>query len=159
MKTKHATRTVLFDDKNRVAVIYVGKFGYYKIPGGGVEDGEDSRESARREVLEEAGCNSEIIAELGRMETDIPDWNMHDVSDGFIARTIGEKRAPEFDDFEKERGFSLEWHESLESAIRMIEANNNVADPDGVILQARDLAYLKLAAEYFANGSKSVAFK
>jgi len=151
MKTKYATRTVLLDDENRVAVINVGKYGYYKIPGGGVEDGEDLRKSAQREVLEEAGCDCEIIAELGRMETDIPGWDMHDVSDGFIARVVGEKKAPEFDDYEQERGFSLEWHENLADVIRMIEANNNVTDPDAAILQARDLAYLRLAAEYLGG--------
>ena len=148
MKTKYATRTVLLDDENRVAIINVGKYGYYKIPGGGVEDGEDLRKSAQREVIEEAGCDCKIIAELGRMETDIPGWDMHDVSDGFIARVVGEKKAPEFDDYEQERGFSLEWQENLADVIRMIEANNSVADPDAAILQARDLAYLKLALKY-----------
>lgn len=145
MRTKNATRTVLLDDEGKVAIINVGKFGYYKIPGGGIEEGEELVESARREVLEESGCDSEIIAELGRVETDIPGWGMHDVSDGFIGRVVGEKKSPKFDDYEAERGFSVEWHESLDEAIRMIEANDQAADSDAAILQARDLAFLKLA--------------
>ncbi len=155
MKTKHATRTVLLDTEDRVAIIKVGKYGYYKIPGGGVEDGEDLSESAKREVLEESGCDSEIIAELGRMETDILDWQLHDISDGFIGRVVGEKRPPKFDDYEQERGFSLEWHDSLDDAIRMIEANDNVVDPDAAILQARDLAYLKLAKKYLDSEKRA----
>ena len=148
MKTKHATRTVLLDEKNRVAIINVGKFGYFKIPGGGVEKDEKLTDSAKREVLEESGCDCEIIAELGQIETDIPGWQLHDISDGFIGRVIGKKRPPKFDNFEQERGFSIEWHDSLEEAIQMIESNNKVTDPDAAILQARDLAFLKLAAEY-----------
>ncbi|MCL2869298.1 NUDIX domain-containing protein [Candidatus Saccharibacteria bacterium] len=147
MITKYATRTVLLDDNGRVTVINVQKYGYYKVPGGGVEDGEDLRESAKREVLEEAGCDCEIIAELGRTETDIPGWELHDVSDGFVARVVGEKKPPHFDDYEAERGFSLEWYDSLDAAITKIEANR-VSEPDVVALQFRDLGYLKLAKKY-----------
>ena len=41
MQDRHAVRVVLLDDIGQVAVIYVNKHGYYKIPGGGVETGED----------------------------------------------------------------------------------------------------------------------
>lgn len=36
LKPKHATRTVLLDENDKVAVIEVTKHGYYKIPGGGI---------------------------------------------------------------------------------------------------------------------------
>lgn len=36
LKPKHATRTVLFDEDDKVEVINVTKHGYYKIPGGGL---------------------------------------------------------------------------------------------------------------------------
>ena len=147
MKTKYATRTVLLDKNDRVAVINVRLHKYYKIPGGGVEDGEDLEPSAKREVLEESGCACEIIAQLGRIETDILEWEMHDVSDGFIARVIGEKKLPEFETHESDRGFCLEWHENLTSAIRTIKANV-VSDPDAAALQFRDLEFLRLAEKY-----------
>ena len=38
--------------------------------------------------------------------------------------------------------------ESLDDAIRMIEANDRVADHNAAILQARDLVFLKMAAEH-----------
>ncbi len=150
LKVKYATRTVLLDDVGRVAIIHVGKFDYYKVPGGGIEAGEGLREAARREVREEAGCDCEIVAELGRVETDILGWNLHDVSDGFVARVVGEKQEPHYDDFELERGFSVEWHESLREAIALIE-NNRVSDADAARLQARDLAFLKLVAKKLAE--------
>ncbi len=43
-----------------------------------------------------------------------------------------------------ERGFAVEWHDSLPEAIRVSEAND-VVDPDAARLQARDLAFLKRA--------------
>ena len=80
MEVRNATRTVLLDQDNQVAVINVHKHGYYKIPGGGVESGEELIDAARREAKEESGCDSEIVAELGRIETDILGWNMYDIS-------------------------------------------------------------------------------
>lgn len=142
-----ATRTVLLDNVGGVAIIHVEKFGYYKIPGGGVETGEDLQSAAQREVLEEAGCDCEIIAELGRIENDLPGWDMRDISDGFLARVVGEKRSPRFEDHEAERGFTLEWCESLDVAIAKIE-QNPVASSEAAILQARDLDYIKRAKMY-----------
>ncbi len=147
MKPRYATRTVLLDENNQIAILYVKKLGYYKIPGGGVEEGEDLELAAKREVLEEAGCDCGIIAELGRTENDLPGWDMRDISDGFLARTIGAKGEPHFEDHESERGFGLEWCESIEAAISKIESNV-VTDPDAAVLQARDLGYIKKAKEF-----------
>lgn len=147
MKTRYATRTVLLDAAGKVALIRVEKLSYYKIPGGGVEAGEDLQSAAKREVFEEAGCDCEIIAGLGRTENDLPGWDMYDISDGFLARLVGEKGQPHFEDHEAERGFALEWCENLDAAIAKIE-QNSVADPEAAILQARDLGYIKRAKEF-----------
>lgn len=146
----YATRTVLFDRDGRVAVINVRKYDYYKIPGGGVEDGEELLSAARREVSEEAGCDCEIVANLGRITTDVADWRMRDVSDGFIAKVVGEKRTPQFDAQERARDFQLEWRDNLTVAIRDIEAHA-VADPATAAIQARDLAFLKRAEKYLSQ--------
>lgn len=152
MKIRHATRTVLLDQQNQIAIIYVEKHNYYKVPGGGIEEGENLETAAKREVLEEAGCDCEIIAELGRTEHDLPGWDMHDISDGFLARVVGEKGETSYDDYEAERGFNLEWCENIDAAISKIE--NTVAnDPDAAILQARDLGYIKRAKEYLAQSA------
>lgn len=97
LKPKFATRTVLFDQDGQVAIINVKRHGYYKIPGGGVEDGENLEVAALREVKEEAGCDCKIIAKLGKIETEIPIWQMLDISDGFIATVEGEKSKPNFE--------------------------------------------------------------
>lgn len=146
MKIKNAARMVLLDDVEKVAIINVGKSEYYKIPGGGVEEGESLVEAVEREVREEAGCTAEVIGRLGRVETDIFGWGLHDVSEGFVGKVVGEKGVPKYDDYERERGFSVEWHD-LDEAIRMIE-KNEVDDRDKKVLQARDLEFLKRARGY-----------
>lgn len=150
MKSRHATRTVLLDENRQIAIIYVKKLSYYKIPGGGVETGENLEMAVKREVLEEAGCDCEIITELGRTENDLLGWGMHDISDGFLARVVGEKGKTNYDDYETERGFSLEWCKDIDTAIAKIESNS-VSDPDAAVLQTRDLGYIKRAKEYLGQ--------
>ena len=146
LKPKRATRTVLLDQDGKVAIINVTKHGYYKIPGGGVEDGEEIEPAAQREVMEEAGCNCDIIEKLGRIETEIPVWGMLDISEGFVAKVLGEKSQPKYESWESERGFQVEWFEGLDVAIETIE--KNIVKESGMdVLQARDLAFLKLARE------------
>jgi len=145
MKTRKAARTVLLDSQDCVAIVHVRQNDYYKIPGGGVEDGEDIPTAARREAHEESGCDSEIIAELGSVETIFSD--RIDDSTGFLARIKGAKHAPNFDNYEQERGFEITWQPSLCVAIQIIE-QHAVADDYARALQKRDLKFLKLAQDY-----------
>lgn len=146
LKPKFSTRTVLFDQDGKVAIINVEKHGYYKIPGGGIEEHEEIQDAAKREVLEETGCNCSIISELDRVETAVPVWGMLDISDGYVAVVSGEKAQPDYEEWEQERGFKLEWFDDLDTAIATIECNE-VREPGMDALQARDLFFLKRARE------------
>lgn len=150
LKPKYATRTVLLDENGKVAIINVTKHGYYKIPGGGIEEQEEIEVAARREVMEEAGCDCRIVADLGRIESEIPVWGLYDISEGFIAHVVGEKMQPKYEDWENERGFRIEWYDDLDAAIARIE-QNVVSEPGMDVLQERDLAFLKRAREKLAE--------
>lgn len=154
MQPRNAVRVVLLDNTGQVGIVYVSKLNYYKIPGGGIEDGETPTIAAKREVMEESGCDCEIIAELGHIETVLNEWGMLDLSQGFLARVKGEKQDPKYEDHEKDRGFSLKWFANLRDAIDIITANTDVLDSAAAKLQTRDLAYLELAKDYLAKVDK-----
>ena len=63
-KIRRAARAVIFDESGKVALLHVTKDGYHKIPGGGVENGENEKDALCREALEEAGCEVKINGEL-----------------------------------------------------------------------------------------------
>lgn len=147
-KYKKAARAVIVDDKNRVAIIDVRNGEYFKIPGGGIEDGETVDQAVRREAMEEAGSEIEIVQELGEQEfiDPGPDYNglvHHSVC--FLARKTDEHSDPNFDDWEKSNNFQLLWVD-FDEAFRLFE-RSRTKDPYGKAINERDFRYLKKARE------------
>jgi len=46
-------RAVVVDEDKKIALLYVSKENYYKLPGGGIEEGEDKISALKRECLED----------------------------------------------------------------------------------------------------------
>lgn len=66
MKKRLAARAVLFKG-NKIALLHVTKYKYHKLPGGGVEKDETIEAALYREMMEETGCQIEIIKEVGKV--------------------------------------------------------------------------------------------
>ena len=58
-----AVRTIIFNTKNEIILLYASKDSYYKIPGGGIEADEDLRLAGEREAMERTGCRVEMDTE------------------------------------------------------------------------------------------------
>jgi 8-oxo-dGTP pyrophosphatase MutT (NUDIX family) len=136
---------ILFNDKNEVAVLYVGKHDYYRLGcGGGIEDGEDIESALHREAMEEIGAKIEVIGDLGITIEYHKQWhnNLSPVivlSYCYIAKVVGDLGKQDFTIHEKEHGFALEWH-SIDKAISLMSLP--VTDYHGKMYTARDLALL-----------------
>ena len=77
------------------------KLNYYKLPGGGVEEGEDLQIALKRECKEEIGCNVEIIREVGQINEYRKMFNIKQISFCFLAKVVGGKGEPELTEGEK----------------------------------------------------------
>src|SRR3989344_6635632 len=62
---RKASRGILIN-KGKVALLYVSKENYHKLPGGGFEASESNEDAFRREVKEETGCDCKIVDEKGQ---------------------------------------------------------------------------------------------
>ena len=143
-KEREASRAIVFDMDGNVALLHATKKHFHKLPGGGIEKGEDINVALKRELLEEIGCSADILRELGSIEEYRNKFGLHQISYCFIADLAGEKGIPNLEEDEIADGFEPVWM-NLEDAIKTLESENTVEDYEGKFIQSRDLTFLKEA--------------
>lgn len=144
---RQAARAIVTNDVGEVALLYVGKYKYHKLPGGGIEDGEDIAQALERELLEEIGCHAEVTGEVGKIVEYRDAWNMMQTSYCYRAKQVGATIAPEFTDKELSEDFSIVWAKDLAEAMTLL-GNDNPQDYGGRFIHARDHTFLTAAASY-----------
>ena len=147
-KVRLAARGVIKDDKGHVAVMYFTTSGSYKLPGGGIDDGEAVIDALRREVREETGYLIDTIKELGLVEEDRYFCGIHQTSYCFTARAT-EFVGTELTSEEQAEGMELRWAASIDQAIEWVLSNHaTLKDETQAGLQmmiAREVAILQAA--------------
>ncbi len=144
-KYREAARAVVFDPENRVGLLHVTKDHYYKLPGGGVEEGEDIKIALDRECEEELGVQVEVLKEIGIIIEYRARFQLHQTSYCFLVKTSSAKSAPNFTDEENHRGFETVWVEPNEAS-RLLNLKET-SDYEGRFIEARDFCFLNKALE------------
>lgn len=143
---RRAARAIVTNDTGEVALLYVGKYKYHKLPGDGIEDGEDIAQALERELLEEIGCHAEVTAEVGEIIEHRDAWNMLQTSYCYLAKQIGAAVAPDFTEKELSEGFRIVWAKDLATAIALLD-NDDPQDYGGRFISMRDHAFLLTASQ------------
>ena len=139
---REAARAVMTDGEGRIALLHVVKYGFYKLPGGGIDPGEGVEQALRRELMEETGCEAEVTGEIGKTIEYRDQGDFRQVSYAFTAKMVGAQRAPEFTAKELDEEFEMVWAADLDDAIGLVES----ARPQlyaAKHIQKRDLAILE----------------
>lgn len=113
-KTREAARVVMMDENWLFPIIYAENFDYYKIPGGWIDEWENTLEAAKREAMEECWCEVAILWEV--WEIDEKKWatnykweyNIHQISYCFYGKIIS-KWDTNFSWLEIKEWFKLLW--------------------------------------------------
>jgi 8-oxo-dGTP diphosphatase len=142
---RKASRSIVSNKNNQIALLYVSKHQYHKLPGGGVENSENIKEALKREVLEEVGVNVLIGDDIGAIIEYRDEFRQLQISYCFFSEVVGEIATPSFTESELSNGFQLKWV-TLDDAIALLSSD----DPDdyvGKFIKRRDLTFLNKAKE------------
>lgn len=150
-RVRKAARAIVMSPDGSIYLVRNGQDDYHKIPGGGVEGGEDIKKALRRELMEEIGCKAVINAEIGEVVEFRDQRKLKQISYCYLAEQEGEQTEPEFDEGERARGFEVLTVPDIDSAISTLEADQP-EDYEGKFIQDRDLVFLKKAKEILGSG-------
>jgi len=144
LKIREASRAILFDENSLIPLLFVSKYHYHKLPGGGIEDNESKEKALIREIKEETGSTFESIGEIGQITEFRSKWNLKQTSYCYLGK-ITSKGTPDFTEKELNQGFKLIWL-SLDNAILQFE-KDLPCNYEGTFIQKRDLTFLKKARD------------
>lgn len=145
-KKREAVRAVVIDAQGQIALLHVSKRGYHKLPGGGIEPGEDKIQALERELLEEIGSKVKIIGEIGEIHEYRDQWKQFQISYCYLAEQVGTQIETNLTEEEKADGFERMWAKDISQAIALLQADRPT-NYDGVRVKARDLLLLQAAQE------------
>jgi len=124
---REAVRAVIIKDE-KILLIYSEKNGDYKLPGGGVEEGETYEEALIREVEEEAGfrvsVKDEILKVMEYDEGQFDDCDVFQMLSIYYKCEILEEKKQNLDTYEMEMGFIPVWiniDEAIEQNKKILE--------------------------------------
>ena len=144
-KLREAARAVLLDSNNEVCLMHVTKYGYHKLPGGGIDSGESKEEALARELMEEIGCTAIIEQVVGQITEYRPFYGQQkQLSYCYIARQIGELEEPQLEQDELDEGMIQIKARDIQHAINLLK-HDKPENLEGKYIQKRDLEFLRHA--------------
>lgn len=140
---REAARAVAFDENELIPLLFVSKYNYHKLPGGGIDEGESKIDACKREMIEETGCEVEIGKEIG-VVTEFRSFfdNLSQTSYCYIGKIVS-KGSLNLEQSEIDEGFKLVWF-TLDEAIKQLK-NDKPTNLEGEFIQQRDSAFLEEA--------------
>ena len=141
-RVRKAARAVLLDDQSRIALMHVASDNYYKLPGGGIDEGEDVATALNRELLEEVGASSiEVISEVGQVDEYRDEYEVNGRHYCFVAKLTGPIIEPARTEKELAEGYQTVWATGIDKAISLVE-QGTPKDYGHNFERLRELAFL-----------------
>lgn len=138
-----AARAIVEDGEGKIALLHVANHGYYKLPGGGIDEGEAIVDALHRECLEEIGCAIGDITELGIIDEYRKEKHFHQTSYCYAAKVAGEKGKPQFTESELERGCEAVWVDKAQTLGLLSQEASGHQGSFLNFIKMRDMAFVE----------------
>ena len=137
---RQAVRIVITREKAEIILLHAKKDNYYKLPGGGIEEGEDHHLAGAREAKEETGCKVTLDRDCFAMTEE---WrnDLHQISYCYAAHLVEDTGAIELTDDELVDGLQHDWV-SVRAAIEKMKASQPTSAL-GRFIKERDLYFVE----------------
>jgi ADP-ribose pyrophosphatase YjhB (NUDIX family) len=143
--SRYGARGVLLDGRSNVGMMYMSASDLFKLPGGGVDKGEDPRDAFVREILEETGFEAEIMHELGWAEEHKIRNRFMQYSYCYLARALRNTGKTMLSANERKLGMTIAWLTPSEASEAMRNAVLRTDDYSKRFMLMRDRAILEHA--------------
>lgn len=132
---------------HQVALLYLTKYSHHKLPGGGIKKDETPEAAFHREIMEETGCQCEILDQSGIVIEWRDSYKLFQISYIFLAKVIGEIGSPNYEPEEIDEGSSLKWVPF--SDVNQVLKADHPTNYEGHFILARDTAVVNFYKKYF----------
>ncbi|PKK95675.1 MAG: NUDIX hydrolase [Tenericutes bacterium HGW-Tenericutes-5] len=155
---RYASRGIVYNKENKIAIFNKVNKNEFKLPGGGVENGESFKEAFIREVKEETGCILSSVREIGYIEEHKSQSNFKQISKVFIGECSKQNNFLNLTEKEKEEGGTLLWMDIDKALETMKNSFDNLIGSKyeniyiTKFIVTRDIKIL----EYYKNNKKSI---
>ncbi len=117
-RTRMGARGII-KNEGKIALFNKANKNEYKLPGGGIDEGENPYEAFKREALEETGCEIEIEELIGSIEEHKSLDNFKQTSYIFVAHVTNNNHQLNLTQKEKDEGAKLIWVD-INEALKLI---------------------------------------
>ena len=160
-KVRLSVRAIVFSSDGKIALLNKTKKNQYKLPGGGVENGEKLEDALRREILEETGCKIDIVGEIGIIREKRSHDNFIQESTIYLAKVNDDTQKLNLTQREKDEGGRLIWKlpkdslELIKSSFNKLKESKYESIYHSRFVAKRDQYIL----EYFLSKNNDIWYK
>ena len=152
-KLRLSARGIVIRKDGKIALQYKTKKNQYKLVGGGIENNEDPALAFRREVLEESGCEIDIIQKLGIVEEYRGFLNLKQISHIFVAKVLNDIHILRLTEKEANEGSKIVWLKPQEALETIKESYDKLlpSEYDNIFDTQFDVVRDKKILEYYLD--------
>lgn len=125
---RKSARGIALREDGQIAIFNKKHKNEYKLPGGGIDEGETPEEAFKREIMEETGSKLKDIQFLGITEELKSFDNFQQISYVYIARVIETKKELSLTQKEIEEGGELIWMFPEDALKEITECANKIIE-------------------------------